>query len=163
MLKFIHLFKNYYFGISFIGIMAFLIQEIPYMVMPFLKLKSNPIMNMTETSVTLGTLEKILGSLCITLMIFIVNKETSFFDIGTGIQKAAFISIIAVLLLNFFGWLLYFKGYQSIPIMMFFIVFLPPLYYILIGVWRKNWVLVCTGVAFLLVHSTHVYKNLINK
>lgn len=113
-------------------------QEIPYMIMPFLKLKSNPIMNMTETSVALDILEKILGSLCIILMIFIVNKETSLFDIGTGIQKIAFISIIAVLILNFFGWILYFKGCQSIPIMMFFIVFLPPLYYIFIGVWRKN-------------------------
>ena len=48
-------------------------QEIPYMIMPFLKLKSNPIMNMTETSVALDILEKILGSLCIILMIFIVN------------------------------------------------------------------------------------------
>ncbi len=163
MAKWIKLFDNQYLGFWILGIVLFAMQEIPYMIMPFLKLKSNPIMNMTETSVALDILEKILGSLCIILMIFIVNKETSFFDIGTGIQKIAFISIIAVLLLNFFGWILYFKGYQSIPIMMFFIVFLPPLYYIFIGVWRKNWGLVCTGVAFLLVHSTHVYKNLINK
>jgi hypothetical protein len=36
MLKFIRLFKNYYFGISFIGIAAFVIQEIPYIVMPLI-------------------------------------------------------------------------------------------------------------------------------
>lgn len=30
MLKFLHLFKHYYLGISFIGIIAFVIQEIPY-------------------------------------------------------------------------------------------------------------------------------------
>ena len=89
-------------------------------------------------SVCLDILEKLLGSLCIALMVFIVNKDTSFFEIETGIQKIAFISMIMVLLLNFIGWGLYFKGYQSIGIMMFFIVFLPPLYYILIGVWRKN-------------------------
>ena len=160
MIRIVHLYKNYYLGISFIGIIAFVIQEIPYMIMPFLKLKSNPIMNMTETSAVLDTLEKILGSLCIALMIFVVNQETGFFDIGTGIQKIAFISMIVVLLLNFLGWILYFKGYQSIPIMMFFIVFLPPLYYIFIGLWRKNWILVGTGIVFLLVHSTHVYKNL---
>ena len=29
-LKFVHLFKHYYIGISFIGIAAFVIQEIPY-------------------------------------------------------------------------------------------------------------------------------------
>ena len=32
MIKFLHLFKNYYLGISFIGIAAFVIQEIPYIV-----------------------------------------------------------------------------------------------------------------------------------
>lgn len=46
MLKFFHLFKNYYFGISFIGIVAFLIQEIPYIIMPLINPASNPIMNM---------------------------------------------------------------------------------------------------------------------
>ncbi len=48
MLKFIHLFNNYYLGISFIGIAAFVIQEIPYIVMPLIKPTSNPIMNMTN-------------------------------------------------------------------------------------------------------------------
>ena len=46
MLKFVHLFKHYYIGISFIGIAAFVIQEIPYIIMPLIKPESNPIMNM---------------------------------------------------------------------------------------------------------------------
>ena len=37
MLKFVHLFKHYYIGISFIGIAAFVIQEIPYIIMPLIK------------------------------------------------------------------------------------------------------------------------------
>ena len=118
------------------------------------------ILAVTETRENVDILEKVLGSLCIALMVFIVNKNTSFFEIGTGIQKIAFISMIVVLLLNFIGWGLYFKGYQSIGIMMFFIVFLPPLYYIFIGIWRQNWILVYTGIAFLFVHTIHVYKNL---
>ena len=32
MLKFIYLFKNYYLGVSVIGILAFVIQEIPYII-----------------------------------------------------------------------------------------------------------------------------------
>lgn len=46
MIKFVHLFRNYYLGISFIGIIAFVIQEIPYIIMPLIKPASNPIMNM---------------------------------------------------------------------------------------------------------------------
>lgn len=160
MTKWIKLIGNHYFGFWILGLVLFAIQEIPYIIMPLFKLKTNPIMNMTESSVILDTLEKILGSLCIALMVFIVNKNTSFFEIGTGIQKIAFISMIVVLVLNFVGWGLYFKGFQSIPIMMFFIVFLPPLYYICIGIWRQNWILVYTGIAFLFVHTIHVYKNL---
>lgn len=37
MIRFVHLFKSYYFGISFIGIIAFVIQEIPYITMPLIK------------------------------------------------------------------------------------------------------------------------------
>ena len=32
MIKFLHLFKNYYLGISFIGITASVIQEIPWLI-----------------------------------------------------------------------------------------------------------------------------------
>ena len=89
MVKWIKLFSNQYLGFWSLGLVLFAIQEIPYMIMPLFKLKTNPIMNMTETSPYLDILEKVLGSLCIALMIFIVNKNTSFFEIGTGIQKIA--------------------------------------------------------------------------
>lgn len=160
MIKWIELIRNQYFGFWILGLVLFIIQEIPYIIMPLFKLKTNPIMNMTESSIILDTLEKILGSLCIVLMVFIVNNNTSFFEVGSGVQKVAFISMIVVLVLNFVGWGLYFKGFQSIPIMMLFIVLLPPLYYICIGIWRQNWILVYIGIVFLFVHTIHVYKNL---
>lgn len=160
MIKWIELIRNQYFGFWILGLVLFIIQEIPYIIMPLFKLKTNPIMNMTESSIILDTLEKILGSLCIVLMVFIVNNNTSFFEVGSGVQKVAFISMIVVLVLNFVGWGLYFKGFQSIPIMMLFIVLLPPLYYICIGIWRQNWILVYIGIVFLFIHTIHVYKNL---
>ena len=54
MFKFVHLFKKYYLGISFIGIIAFVIQEIPYIIMPLIKPISNPIMNMQNVSVLIS-------------------------------------------------------------------------------------------------------------
>ena len=62
MVKWIKLFSNQYLGFWLLGLVLFAIQEIPYMVMPLLKLKTNPIMNMTETSPCLDILEKILGN-----------------------------------------------------------------------------------------------------
>lgn len=143
-----------------LGIVFFALQEIPYMVMPLFKLETNPIMNMQESSMILDICEKILGSLCIMFMTFIVHSEAKIFSIKSGRELLFFSIVIGVLLLNFFGWFLYFTGHQSIIIMMFYIVILPPLYYVFIGLWRNNTTLIFTGCLFLIVHFVHVLGNL---
>lgn len=160
MIRWIKIAGNQYLGFWVPGLILFALQEVPYMVMPLFKLSGNPVMNMQETSMILDIAEKALGSLCIAIMTFIVQENASLFSIGSGISRIGFIAAIVVLLLNFFGWGLYFHGYQSLGIMMFFIVVLPPLYYICIGLWRENWPLLAAGALFEIVHFTHVFKNL---
>ena len=75
MLKFIHLFKNYYLGISFIGIVAFVIQEIPYIVMPIFKPAPNPIMSMTNEIKWIETVQAIFGLLSMILLMLIVRDD----------------------------------------------------------------------------------------
>ncbi len=147
-------------GFWILGLILFALQEVPYMLMSLFKLESNPIMNMQESSMILDIIEKILGFLCVVIMTFVVQKNASLFSVESGISKLGFILAVVVLLLNFFGWGLYFYGYQSLEIMMFFIVALPPLYYVCIGLWRENWVLLVTGALFEIVHFIHVYGNL---
>ena len=55
---------------------------------------------------------------------------------------------------------LYFAGHQSLFVMMLFIVALPPLYYVAIGLWRQNTPLTVAGVGFLAIHFIHVWGNL---
>lgn len=159
MVKWIKLFDNQYFGFWVLGLVLFVIQEIPYMIMPLLKLENNPIMNMQESSVALNVCEKILGSLCIACMTFIVCDEKKIFSISAPQELLFFCISMGVLLLNFFGWFLYFTGYQSIFVMMFFIVVLPPLFYVFIGLWRNNIILTVTGCIFMIVHFIHVLGN----
>ena len=160
MFKWMKLFDNQYLGFWILGFVLFAIQEIPYMIMPLLKLKSNPIMDMQESSVILNTCEKVLGSLCIAFMMFIVCDEKTIVSINGTWELRFFCIAIGVLLLNFFGWFLYFTGHQSIFVMMFFIVMMPPLFYVFIGLWRSNILLTITGCIFLGVHFTHVLGNL---
>lgn len=115
---------------------------------------------MRESSVALNICEKLLGSLCVAMMTFIVQEKAVFFHIGNGIYKIGFFMAVFVLLLNFIGWGLYFNGHQTTGIMMFFIVALPPLYYVFIGLWRENWLLLSTGILFEIIHFSHVYGNL---
>ena len=75
MVRWFRLFGNQYAGFWALGLLLFAVQEIPYILMPFIHLKTNPIMNMTETSPVLDVCEKILGSLCIALMIFIIHRR----------------------------------------------------------------------------------------
>lgn len=130
------------------------------MIMPLFRLQTNPIMTMPESSPFLNVCEKILGSLCIAPMTFIVHENATLLSLGEPSEKAFFIGAMAALLLNFFGWALYFAGHTTLFVMLFFIVLLPPLFYVLIGLWRKNVCLALAGSVFLLVHLIHVWDNL---
>lgn len=160
MFRFIKLFGNHYLGFWILGLALFAVQEIPYMIMPLFKLETNPIMNMKESSVILDMAEKVLGSLCIAFMMFIVDKNSKLFSVADGKEKLFFILTVLVLLLNYIGWAFYFGGHQSVFVMMFFIVLMPPLYYVFIGLWRNNTVLAVSGGIFLIVHFVHVLGNL---
>ena len=160
MVRWFKLFGDQYFGFWVLGGVLFAIQEIPYMVMPLFRLEANPIMTMVETSAALDVCEKVLGSLCIALMLFVVHKDAVLFSVSEGWEKLYFTLALIVLLANFFGWGLYFAGHQSVFVMMLFIVVMPPLYYVAVGLWRRNVPLAVTGVVFLAVHFMHVYGNL---
>ena len=160
MVRWIKLFGNQYIGFWVLGLVLFAIQEIPYMLMPLFHLETNPIMNMTETSAVLDICEKVLGSLCIALMVFIIHKDAKLFSVSASREKLFFTLAVILLLANFIGWALYFTGHQSILVMMLFIVALPPLYYVAIGLWRQNTPLTICGAIFLAVHFIHVLGNL---
>ena len=160
MVRWIKLFRDQYLGFWALGLLLFALQEIPYMVMPLFHLETNPIMNMTETSAALDICEKVLGSLCIALMVFVVHRDSVLFSIAPGRERLFFSLAVVLLLANYAGWALYFAGYQSPFVMMLFIVALPPLYYVAIGLWRQNIPLTVAGAVFLAVHFIHVRGNL---
>ena len=94
------------------------------------------------------------------MMIFVVHKEEKLFSVSGNREKLFFTLAVILLLANFAGWALYFTGHQSVFIMMLFIVALPPLYYVAIGLWRRNTPLTICGIIFLAVHFMHVSGNL---
>ena len=160
MVRWVKIAGNQYFGFWVLGLVLFALQELPYMLMPLFRLETNPIMNMTETSAALDVCEKVLGSLCIALMVFVIHGNAVVFSVSNGREKLFFTLAVVILLANFFGWALYFTGHQSIFLMMLFIVVMPPLYYAAIGLWRRNTPLTVAGAVFLAVHFCHVLGNL---
>ncbi len=159
MIKFLHLFKNYYFGISFIGIAAFVIQEIPYIVMPLIKPASNPIMNMQNEIKWIGTVQGIFGVISMILLMLIVRDDGKLIPIETTKEKTFLFLMILMILINFIGWTLYYMGYQYgwlIIVSQFAVV---PLYYLFFGLWQRNYLLVGAAVPFFVIHTINGIMN----
>ncbi len=163
MIKFAHLFGNYYFGISFIGIIAFVIQEIPYIIMPLIKTESNPIMNMQNEIQWIEKVQGIVGVLSMVLLMLIVRDDKQFFSIATTKEKVFFAITILMILINFVGWTFYYLGYQYgwlIVISQFAVI---PLYYLFFGLWKENYLLVGTAAVFFIIHTINGALNFIIK
>ncbi len=159
MVKLFHLYKNYYLGISFVGIIAFAIQEIPYMIMPLIKLKTNPIMNMQNEIPWIEKTQSIFGMLSMILLMLIVRDDNIFFSIATNKEKCFFAITVLMILINFIGWAFYYLGFQYnwlIVISQFAVV---PLYYLFFGLWKSNYLLVGTASIFFIIHTINGYLN----
>ncbi len=159
MIKFLHLFKEYYLGISFIGIAAFAIQEIPYIVMPLIKPKPNPIMDMQNTIKWIEMVQGLFGVLSMILLMLIVRDDVKLIPRETTKDKTFLFLTILMILINFIGWTLYYMGYQHgwlIIISQFAVV---PLYYLFLGLWKQNYLLVGTAVPFFVIHTINGILN----
>lgn len=163
MIKFVHLFKNYYIGISFIGIIAFVIQEIPYMLMPLISPASNPIMNMQNEISWIKNTQNVFGMLSMILLMLVVKDDYAFFSIATNKEKLFFGMAVLMILINFIGWIFYYCGHQYgllIVISQFTVV---PLYYLFFGLWQGNYLLAGTASLFFIIHTVNGVLNFMIK
>ena len=163
MIRIAHLYKNYYLGISFIGIIAFVVQEIPYIIMPLVKPEPNPIMNMQNELKWVRTIQGIFGMLSMILLMLLVRDDVSFFSIEKTRDKVFFILTLIMILINFIGWAFYYSGHQFgwlIVVSQFAVV---PLYYLCFGLWKYNYPLVLTAAIFFSIHTINGYMNFIAK
>ena len=160
LVRWIPLIGAQYLGFWALGLVFYALQETPYLLMPLIPLRENPLMEMQESSRVWNGFEKLLGSLCVALMTFVVHRDAVLFSIEGQREALFFAAAIAALLLNLIGWAVYFAGRQTKFVMLFFLAAMPPLYYVCIGLWRNNLPLAAVGCCFLLVHLLHVRGNL---
>ena len=132
----------------------------PYIVIPLVQVETNILMEMQDKSLLLNAIEKILGVSCVILMLFLVRSDSKWFSISTLKEKTFFSMAMMAIITYYVSWILYFNGFQSLPFMLLTLVAMPPIYYALIGLWRKNYVLAIVSGLFLLVHISNVWNNL---
>ena len=140
-------------GISFIGIAAFVIQEIPYIVMPIIKPASNPIMNMTNEIRWIETVQSVFGMLSMILLMLIVRDDVKLIPRETAEDKTFLFLMLMMLLINFIGWILYYMGHQYGWLIIICQFAAVPLYYLFFGLWKRNYLMVGTAVPFFVIHT----------
>lgn len=94
-------------------------------------------------------------------MVLIVHKDSTLFSLRTKSEIAFFSVAVGLIVANFVGWTIYYCGLQSAAIIIIFIFALPPLYYLFIGLWRKNYFLVAVSGLFFAVHLSNALVNLL--
>ena len=159
-MKWFRLTENQYFGFFALGLALFILQQVPYIVMPLIRMESNVLMEMQDKSAILNTVEKILGVSCVVVMIFLVRDDAKWFSLDTLHGRVFFFLAMAAIIIYFIGWIFYFNGVQNLPLLLGILVTMPPIYYSFIGLWRKNYVLAVLGGVFLIAHMSNVWNNL---
>lgn len=160
MVKWIRITKHHYLGFWMLGLAFFVLQELPYIIMPLIPLSSNPLMEMQDKYIVLSIIEKVLGVSCIIIMLFLVRNDTKRFSIGSIKEVILFTIAMLALIGYFIGWIFYYNGFQNLSLILCSLVALPPIYYTFIGFWRRNYVLAFLGGLFLIIHISNVWNNL---
>ena len=159
MIKWVKIYKNIWLGLFALGFLFFFIQEIPYIIMPLIKVANNPLMEMVDTYPILNIFEKITGIGTVIAMIFVVNPNTKGFSLD-NLKERIFLLLSVLLLLGYYiGWAFYFNGYHDLLMVLIMLVGFVPLYYTFIGLWRKNYILVFLGILFLFAHIANVWTS----
>jgi hypothetical protein len=153
------LFKHFYFGISFFGIAAFMIQEIPYIVMPLIKPASNPIMSMTSEIEWIETIQGLFGILSMVVLMLIVRDDIKLIPRETAKDKTFLFLMVMMILINYVGWTLYYMGHQYGWLIIISQFATVPLYYLFFGLWKSNYLLVGTAVPFFVIHTINGILN----
>ncbi|MCL2342601.1 MAG: hypothetical protein FWC62_01690, partial [Firmicutes bacterium] len=112
MVKWIRITPNQYIGFFALGLVFFLLQELPYVIMPLIHMRSNPLMEMQDKSAVLSVLEKIIMISCVVVLLFLVHGDARWFSLGST-KEIVFFSVAMIALVGYFiGWFFYFGGDQ---------------------------------------------------
>jgi uncharacterized membrane protein len=94
--------------------MVRLVQEMPYLIMPFISLENNVLAEMQDKIFILNLFEKIVLISCVVIMLFVVENNQKWFEIKTQQQKIFFFLAITALFAYYIGWIFYFRA-KTLP------------------------------------------------
>jgi len=147
--------KQYKVGFSLYGLIAFVLQEIPYLPWLLLPLVNNPLANNIPKNMYFGMLEKFGGVLTVALLIIVINKSV----IQPKLNNRFFLVSAFCLITYYVCWIFYFSGFTNAWLIVIGLSAVVPIYYFFIALWLKNYFAVFTSIIFFIGHTG---SNIIN-
>jgi len=147
--------RQYKIGFSIYGLIAFALQELPYLPWLLCPPVNNPLANNIPINAIFGILEKFGGVLTVGLLIIIINKSV----IQPKFKnKLLFISVLC-LITYYICWIFYFLGVTNAWLIVIGLSAVVPIYYFFIALWLKNYFAIFTSIIFFVGHTV---SNMIN-
>jgi hypothetical protein len=147
--------NQYKIGFSLFGLIAFILQEIPYLPWLFWPPVDNPLANNDPANIFLGILEQVGGILTVALLILLLNKSVIRPNFGNKYFIFAFICLV----FYYVCWICYFAGITNGWLIVIGLSAIVPLYYFFIALWNKNIFAVIFSILFFIGHTV---SNIIN-
>jgi len=147
--------KQYKIGFSIYGLIAFALQELPYLPWFLLPLVNNPLANNIPKNIYFGILEKLGGILTVGLLIIIINKSV----IKPKFNSKLFLVSVLCLITYYVCWIFYFFGFTNAWLIVIGLSAVVPIYYFFIALWLKNYFAIFTSIIFFIGHTG---SNIIN-
>jgi len=145
--------KRYFtqFKISFssYGLLAFILQELPYLPWLISPPIDNPLANNNPANIFFGVFEQAGGILTVALLILIVRKET----VKIIFRNIFFIIAVMCLGTYYVCWICYFNGITNGWLIVIGLSAIVPIYYFFVSLWLKNNFVIISSILFFIGHT----------
>lgn len=135
------------------GLLLYALQLFPnliWMVVP----PANDVLTKNSSALPiLNIIERVFGIMTIVLLILLVNKD--------GVRNSTLYFGLAVLFLAgyYIAWIFYYKGVVSPWLLVLGIASMPPLYFLFVALWMRNYIALIPCVIFGVVHIAITCSN----
>ena len=147
--------KQYKIGFSLFGMIAFLLQELPYIPWLLWPPADNPLANNVPINAFWGILEKCGGISTVALLIIVINTTV----IHPKFKDKLFIISVSCLITYYVCWVFYFLGFTNAWLLVIGLSAIVPIYYLFVSLWLKNYMAIITSIIFFIGHTG---SNMIN-
>lgn len=146
---------DYRFGFSVLGLLAFVVQELPYLPWLLWPPADDPLAGNTAATFWLGLLESVGGVLTVVVLVVLLPRD--------GVRPRPggpwFAGAVACLGVYFACWVAYFAGVTSGWLLVLGLSAPVPVYYLCTGMWLRNRYTIVTCALFFV---GHVGSNALN-